>query len=262
MGKLNRIWKDIKRTENIDSYLLIVLAVAVAILNIFNIVPEGWMPSITLGILGILVYSNISLRMDISEVHAMLSGQTYLLERFPEDLWDRVEREASEIWLVGATLYHIFSNNSIYALFQKKLKEKCVIKVLLRDPTDEMCQYASRHNLIPSKPGEMKSRIESTLDRLCELKELTPRRLEIRVIDYPLPFNIGVINPQKRNGTVFVEYHPYKMPIKQGSIPKIVIVPEDKYWYEFYITQFKTVWADGEEWPKSPQQRQKPHVTK
>jgi hypothetical protein len=120
------------------------------------------------------------------------------------------------------------------------------MKILVRDPTDEMCQLASRYTYIPLTPEQMKTKIETTLDRLCELKRIEPEKLEIRVIDYPLSFNIGAINPRTRNGVVYIEYHPYRMP--KIGVPKIVINADDGSWYDFYTKQIYTIWNDGRVW--------------
>lgn len=248
MNVLGHIWTDIRRGEKLDVYVLILAAIALAVLTVINVIPVSWLYPIITGILALLAISILNMVHKVSEVHSMLSSdlQRGIMPKFPDDLWERAEKEASEIWLIGSSLYYIFSNKC--ELVRTKLEKKCSIKVLLRDPTTEMCQLASRYRADHFSPHEMQTRIQSSLTRLCELQKSAPDLLEIRVIDYPLSFNIGAINLEKQVGRIYVEYHPYKMNTEDGGGPKLVITAEDKFWYDFYRRQILTAWTDGKPW--------------
>jgi hypothetical protein len=246
METIKRILTDVRQGEKIDVYVLILVSILLAILSILDIVPDLWVPPITLAILGLLAISALNIRYGLEEVHNKLpiNLRCVLLDRFPDDRWEKFEKEASDIWLIGSSLYYILDN--YYLFFQNKLRDGCSMKVLVRNPSDEMCQLATRYTYIPLAPEQMRTKIETTLDRLCELKKIAPDKLEIRVLDYPLSFNIGALNPKTRNGMIYIEYHPYKMP--QTGLPKVVVSANDISWYDFYTKQMYKIWEDGKEW--------------
>jgi hypothetical protein len=248
MKTLRRIWMDVRQGQNIDVYILILVSIVLAILAILGFVPVSWLYPIILSVLALLAYSILNIVHKLGEVHTIISSdlQKSLLQEFPDDLWEKIEKEASDIWLIGSSSYYIFSNKC--ELFKTKLEGKCSIKILLRDPTQEMCQLASRYRADYFSPSEMQTRIQSSLNRACELKKVAPKLFQLRVIDYPLSFNIGAINLMKQTGIIYIEYHQYKMNTKDGGGPKLIITNENKFWYEFFKKQILTVWKDGYEW--------------
>jgi hypothetical protein len=109
-----------------------------------------------------------------------------------------------------------------------------------------MCQLASKYKKTPTGRDEMKMRIESSLERLSELNKISNGNLEVKVLNYPLSFNIGAYNLGKRNSAIYIEYHSYRM--NPEGLAKIVVTSEDKSWYSYFEEQINTIWNDGKKW--------------
>lgn len=54
MKIIDRIWKDIRKGENLDLYITIVLAIVIGVLNLVNVVPSLYLQPIMLIIMGFL----------------------------------------------------------------------------------------------------------------------------------------------------------------------------------------------------------------
>jgi hypothetical protein len=240
-----RIWRDIRRGESIDVYASVFLAVILAILSIIDVVPISWVASVTLGVLALLAFANLGSRHRLDEIHAKLlqDPEHILLRNFPPDMQANLEK-ASEVWAVGVTLGRTIDNH--YALLEVKLRQGNSVKILVGDPNSEWIKIIPQHSYVPVTKDYVESRIRQTLNRLCKLQSVASYDIEIRVLDHPIFQGMFAFDPEKQNGSIYVEYYPFKMP--QSSIPKLVLFPEDRHWYEFYKTQLHALWERAKPW--------------
>ncbi len=177
---------------------------------------------------------------------SVLSSQTidnYLLKKLPETLQTDYE-VASDIWLVGASLGSTI--NEKYSLIENKLKNKASIKVLLRDPAGETFWMIASHSYTPIEPDQAESKVQTSLAKLAALREINPKYLEIRVIDHHFSLGMMAFDPDTAKGRIYVEYYPFRM--RESSQPKIVVTPQDGYWFGFYRKQLEMLWENGKSW--------------
>ncbi|UCG12249.1 MAG: hypothetical protein JSU72_17390 [Deltaproteobacteria bacterium] len=244
---LQHAWEDIKQGESIDVYVSILVAVLLSILNITGIISASLIAPLTLAVLALLAIGILGNRYRLDKLHDHVSQHSetddILLKNFPDDTEVRLN-EASEVWLFGVTFGQFFREN--YALLESKLVRGHSLKILLRDPEGATTPLIAKHSYDPVKPDQVKSLICLTLDRLCSLQRVSPDHLEIRVLDHPIPLGGFAFNPEKPNGVLYIQYYPFKMP--EGSQPKLIVRPEDDYWYVFFKTQFNILWDSGKSW--------------
>ncbi len=167
----------------------------------------------------------------------------YLLKKLPETLQTDFD-VASEIWLVGASLGSTI--NEKYSLIENKLKNKTLIRVLLRDPEGETFWMIASHSYTPIEPDQAKSKVQVSLTKLAALREINPKYLEIRVIDRHFQLGMMAFDPDTAKGRIYVEYYPFRM--SESSQPKIVVAPQDGYWFGFYRKQLEMLWENGKSW--------------
>jgi hypothetical protein len=177
---------------------------------------------------------------------SLLSSQTidnYLLKKLPETLQTDFEG-ASDIWLVGASLGSTI--NEKYLLIENKLRNKTSIKVLLRDPEGETFWMIASHSYTPIAPDQAKSKVHMSLTKLAALREINPKYLEVRVIDHQFSLGMMAFDPDTAKGRIYVEYYPFRM--SESSQPKIIVAPQDGYWFVFYRKQLEMLWENGKPW--------------
>ena len=242
---LQRVWKNIRQGESIDVYVSIVLAIILAVLDLIGAVPASWVTAVTLAVLALLATGILGNRYRLEVIQDSLSQSTaeVLLESYPAEVEAKLGK-ASEVWLVGASLSRTIKE--YYALIEGKLKRGESVKVIIRDPEGETCGLIVRHSFKPITEEEVKAEIRLTLGRLCNLQKISPEKLEIRVIDHHLSLGMFAVNPDKPNGSLYVEHYPFK--VSHASLPKLVLSPEDGYWYDFFKAQLFAIWQNGRSW--------------
>jgi len=165
-----------------------------------------------------------------------------LLDEYPQDIINSIGK-ASEVWMMGVTLSRTIDEN--YPLLQLKLSKGERIRVLLRDPNGQTLQIVSNYSYTPIQVEQVQQKTMLSLDRLCHLRKLFPNQIEIRVLDNPFVLGGFALEPNGE-GTIFVEYYPFKMP--QRNLPILVINSSNKFWYKFYREQFSVAWLSASEY--------------
>jgi hypothetical protein len=248
---LKRAWKEILQGENLDAYLIVIFAISLGVINLLGIIPENWMNnwvvSAILTVLGMMAVISLGNRHRVEELKKEFSKS---ISNFFIDKWESDGTEemslASEIWFLGVSLGRPIGDH--YAFLESKLKSGAKIKMLFRDPRNlnGFLKIVTEQEYIPSNPKQVQQNIYKSLARVQSLQKSSPENLEIRVIDYPIPFNIFANDPDKNSGALYIETRSYKMP--EGDVPKFALYPKDGYWYEFFKRQLFVFWKNGEPW--------------
>ena len=247
MKLLKRMWNDVKRGENIDLYITVIIALGLAVLNVTGFAPGDWLAPINLAVLGLLAISVLGNRYRVEETLQQLTQATGSLfqEEFPSDLKTDFEA-AKELWLIGATLTRTIMSN--YITFEKKLREGHVIKVLLVHPEGASVQMMATRYYAPKNriPEVQSSRGKNNLQLFCDLQKVSPGKMEIRTIETSLAFGTIAVNPSSGSGVLYLEHYPFRA--VSTSLPKFVLRASDGRWYEFFKEEIQALWDAGDEW--------------
>jgi len=247
MRFLHRAWDDIRKGENVDLYVTVVVALGLVFLNLTGLAPRDWLDPITLAVLGLLALSTLESRYRFEALaRKVMQSHDVFLEEFPSRLKDDFEA-GREVWLVGVTLSRTIK--TYYSLIERKLEEGHTIKVLLVHPEGPAIEMAETRIYGRMDVERTSKEIRSVLQDLCDLRAIAPDKLHIRTIKNPLGYGAIAINPDSSLGTLYLEHYPYKVP--GGSKPKIVLQAKDGRWYEFFREEIRTLWADGIVWTGS-----------
>ncbi len=246
---LRRAWKEILQGENLDVYLMIVLAIGLGVINLLGVIPSQWMNtwvvSIILTVLGLLAVVSLGNRHRIDGLTEKLSKD--IADIFVNKWESDGAKEmlvASEIWFVGVSLGGPIGDH--YALLESKLKSGAKIKFLFRNPDGPNLNLVTEQEYTPNSPEHVKQNIQRSLARASALQKISPANMEIRIIDYPIPYNLFANDPDSPSGILYLEMRSYKMP--EGDIPKITLYPKDGYWYEFFKRQLFIFWENAKIW--------------
>jgi len=245
MQLLQRIWEDIRRGENIDLYVTVIVAVALTTLNLAGLAPQSWIAPINLAVLGLLAIATLVNRYKMEEVLRNLTQApgTLFLEKFPANLEDDFEK-STELWLVGVTLNRTVK--TYYSLLERALKRGNSIKVLLIDPNGTACKMAAMRIRPRTDVEQIRAETRGTLTYLCDLQRIAPDKLEIRTIEHPLSFGAFVIDPEAATGVLYLEHYPFKTIGR--AIPKLVLRARDGRWYDFFKAEIRILWEHGIPW--------------
>ena len=243
MKFFQRIWNDIRQGQNIDLYLTILIALPLTILNIFGLASNTWLAPITLAVLALLAISNLENRHKLDLVLERETTGSFLHEEYPPSLQEDLTK-ADELWLIGQNLGRTVVN--LLPILETKLAKGDRIKVLVISPDGMANKFATaRLYLSILNEQQHRERILSTLSTFSKLGKPKRSQLEVKTVDYPIPFGAIAINPDTPNGTIYIEYYGFKL---RDDIPKMVLKPKDSVWYGVYKGQIDELWKVAEVW--------------
>ena len=119
------------------------------------------------------------------------------------------------------------------------------IKFLLLKPSGDainMAAFRSRD----SDVSELNSTLETNLHRLASLSEkFSSGSLEIRCVDYLPCCTIVCFDPHLSNGHMFARLLTFRASNEARPTFEL-FASEDKYWFDFFVSQFESVWNEAE----------------
>ncbi|MCP4357727.1 MAG: hypothetical protein GY796_06895 [Chloroflexi bacterium] len=247
MSFLKHIWEDIKRGENIDLYVVIPIAISLAILNIIGFVSSRFIEPITLIILGLIAISLLvnrnTVRMLSNEISLQVNSVFY--RKFPSTFESDI-REAKEIWLIGITLTDFIRGNQ--SILKEKLHKGHIIKALVVHPDSPAIEMAETKNANRAEINVERARgeVRHSLEDLVGLRKIAPKNLEVRTIQHLPSYAAFGVNLETPSGTLYISHFAFK--IKAGSEPKLVLQVTDGHWYDFYKREIHNMWDQGISW--------------
>ena len=167
-----------------------------------------------------------------------------LIEEFPNQGRDRIEDRiavATDILLLGNTLGRTLDVH--WHQLEGKLGQQPSVRVLLVDQAARLSI-----SLWPDPPSRLQrtkksSKFKMTLERLKTLKAAKESGLQVRLINYPLAYGGIAIDPQTRNGILFLWYHSFKS--TKPKLPKLIARSSDHPWFEHYRDEINALWQQG-----------------
>ena len=246
MQVLRRIWNDIKRGENIDLYLTVIVAIGLAILNVIGVAPKEDLPSITLAVLGLLAITSLGNRYRVEKLlqKEPQSIERFFVEEYPSSFKDDFEA-AEELWLIGVSLRRTIQVN--YPKIEQKLRQGHIIKVLLVHPEGAGLEMAVSRNYARREIEPKSNEIRFNLQLLCDLYKIPNNKLEVRTIQYPLAYGVTAANPNTVSGALYIEHYCFRT--ASDSLPRFVLRAKDGRWYDFFKSEIRAMWNAGIEWP-------------
>ena len=245
MRTIQRIWKDIRHFENIDLYITVIVAIGLALLNLFGVALSSYIAPLTLAVLGLLAFTSLINRHHINELKETFarSASDFFIEEFPTDIKGNFDN-ATEIWLVGVSLHRTINFN--YERIEKKLRQGHKFKVMLVHPEGTGIEMAVSRNYARKEVATKSAIIRNVLQMLCDLQKITPNQLEIRTIQNPLSYGVIATNPNTASGVLYLEH--YTFGISTESLPRYIIRASDGKWFDFFKEEILAMWNYGAVW--------------
>jgi len=258
MEALNTVLKEIRRGENLELYLTIILAITVAILGILQIAKFEVISAVILATLGLLASSLLSSRRVITDVKASfdelnaavkaLETQgvghiSELLTRSYPDFTEQI-RTAKRVSIEGSTL---MSTVTRYAgEFARLLQRGGTLRILVSEPVPEVLAMQVFRSSSLKDPTEMKKLMEGNVAVMKALadKASSPDQFEIRVMPYLAPYSLVIIEGDDDISRAYVKLLPFQRP--EPESPTFEVHSQyDGEWFQFFLDQFERMWAQS-----------------
>lgn len=245
MKIIRRFLSDIRRGENLDLYFFVVAALALAILNGLGLASTKLVEPITLALLGLLAAHSLGIRERLADIQAKLMGaNTILHDEISPHIKEILTAEARELLLVGVSLNRFIG--TYYSRLEEKVKNQQRIQILLVEPNSETIKLLPQRTYKPTSEKRLNTRILDTAELLCTLQSIAPDLVEIRTINFPIPFRCMATNIDSNDSSIILDYYSYKTP---QDLPCIKVSQKnDPYWHSTYRTQILNLWIAGKPW--------------
>ncbi|WP_328615740.1 hypothetical protein OHS18_02435 [Amycolatopsis sp. NBC_00355] len=252
-GRIRRSLIRLINDDNLDLYLLGVVALAFTVLGATGISDVKTLSSVVLALLALLAFSQIRSRRLTEQIRRSHQADPTALfkTRFPAGLITR-RADAFDILLIGHSMTRTVQG--MRSDMRAILEAGGRIRVLVLDPTDEvLIETADRRISQTLAPGRLRQRIMTTLDDLTTLRSKTSGRLEVRVSSRISSAGFNCLDASGPRGMVCVQHYEYH-PIGEAA-PVFVLEPEHAPWYRHFAAEAERLWEAGTPWPLSPAQQ-------
>lgn len=242
MPTLKRLLNDLKRGENLDSYITIGVAIVVGALAFFDLVPSGKVSGLILAVLAVLAFSVLVTRAGISDMVALQSrpGHQFYSD-FPPELV-QARNSSDNIYLIGVDLGRTIETS--FGAFTHSLKHEGRIRILVTDPTADDSAVDARSQFSKPDIADIRDGIRHSLRKLERLKTLTNGNLEVRITKSALKFGLNYIDVNKVTATLYVQLYSFRL--KGESRPMLKLTTADGEWFECYQEQAEALWEEAQ----------------
>lgn len=241
-----QVLEDIKRGENVDLIITVVLALVIAILNGLGVASPGIVSSITLATLGLIAIGLLITRYRMEDIYnkADITNSIHFLAQKPSALASDLAK-AKEVWMVGLIMRGTTFDN--FYNFKGKVSQGAKIRTLIANPNKVDLDNIAKRFSRAATAEQFRADFEQTINQYRQFRQAANKadNVQLRLLEFVPPFSLYVFPKAESGGVLYVEMYGYKSP--SGSIPKFRVTEHDNpEWYKHFVSQFELMWQDSE----------------
>lgn len=235
MKTLKRVLADIRARRHVEAYILFVIALIIALLGVINIVSQEVQLAAILAALGFLVFQTTVPDQMVVDLDSVL-----LNRRSFTTFADKI-RGARTVW--------IFAQSGINTL-RDDLKREILdkggqLRILLHDPQDP--HIRTLRDQIDSKQdaaANLDLDLQVALSILRKLESTDFRgKFEYRLTTFAPGFSMVVIDPDKRDGRLIVEFLGFRNEHISDRMHIEIQRQQSQYWFDYWVGQYENLWT-------------------
>lgn len=147
-------------------------------------------------------------------------------------------KNAVNIVITGGSLARL--SDEYYGFFEQKLSSGCKLEVVLVDPNSEASKQLCINTVYETTNIDAyRRKIDESINRFKELKQLYPDLVTILLSDQTPPFSMLAKNIGCPDSFVQVELYSYAVPTRERI--EFVVNEDDTNTYQFFCNQIKTI---------------------
>lgn len=253
--RLKLILRELKRGENLDLYLIILLAIVVGILGLAGIVRFEIISAAILATLGLLASSLLANRRSTDRLTDRVTTlDTKMSQRHPslDDLFitrgklptfQQQLEDAQSIDICGMSLLAVAATYRGYLL--DRVKRGCTLRLMLLDPDNEQLMQMVEPFIPDHDVHKHTTAISLALEYLNRDPALFNSDLvQIRLYDKPLAHALLMVNRNRPDARLRVEM--YMRMSEPADSPGFYIHKQDEpRWFDIFATEFEEHWANA-----------------
>jgi hypothetical protein len=247
-----RIAGDLTQGRDLGLYIVVAIAIAVALLGGFNVIAPAVLGAATLAVLAVLATISLSGRHRLDDLQAVLDRLAVAAaERPPADRYldsrrpviEEAVETAGEVGLAGVSLTRTV--NDLLPALERRLRTGLRLRVLLIDVDSPAYAEAMARSAWADSADFYRNRVASTTDLLRRLASTAhdSSSVELRMLPFVPAFGLRLIDADR----VWVRIYQHR---SLEADPTLSLTSErDAKWYAMFAGQFETLWASVRPYP-------------
>lgn len=241
---LRRIWRDISSGHFVDAYAVAALAVLFAVLSVVgDVVSDNLRWAALLAGVGLLVY-----RITVPAVSGSVDTVVNDRSGFENTPLSGRLRDAREVWLFAPSGVNFLAMPTLDALRKNVLsRADGSVRIVVLDPNELSAVALAVRQLDASVDFPLQDFGESLKAVVRHLKAVAGWEVagsfDYRLLDYNPGFSLVAIDPQRRQGTVIVEFHGFHNEFTAGRMHLELRRADSERWYTYWVEQFEHIWT-------------------
>jgi hypothetical protein len=253
---LRQIKADMRSGRNLDLYVVVGVALVVAVFGVLGVFNTAIVAAATLTVLAVMATSALAGRHQVDAVSAMLeriaaneAGQVPA-ERFLSRRHTTLDADvatATDIGLVGVTLKRTVRD--LLPVLDRRLQVGARVRVALIDLESQAQHEAVSRSQKADTPEFYRHRVSSTVDllRVLAASGLDESALQLRLLPFVPTFGMCMVDGGTGHGHIHVEMYQHRTLEANPSFS--LRASRDGHWYILFEGQFETLWKSSRPFP-------------
>lgn len=230
---LNRVGTDIAAGRNIESYVITLVAVILAVIGVIDdVVPDSVKFATILAALALLIFQSTKPEKTVPDLDSVL------LDRQSYGSFREFISGAQVLWIYGPSAVNVLRNAS--DIKTEVLDKGGAVRVLLQDPESELGMKVLYQQL--DKLYDLADDIKSSARILHSMQAWAPNRVEYGFLPYSPGFSLIIVDPDGKNGRLIIEFYGYQNELITERMHIVIERSQTQYWFEYWDRQYNVMW--------------------
>lgn len=267
MKILNHLWNDLKRGENIDLYVLLIVAIGLSIVSLLGFIPNEFLTPTILTALVLLAVSNLVGRYRVEQIHnntdkilseinenakaieilgqGKVSARNFFQTRADRPPMEIRLKNAKTVDFLGTSLIGLAVTNQSELRTLKDAGAK--IRLIVSNPDNESLQeFLAMRYLEADSAQNHKNQVSVAISNFKSLigNNSNGGSVEVRITNQMQSFSYMGIDISQPQGYIQIEYYLNKVALSRNPI-FLLYANSDTHWYNEFKEQFEFYWNNS-----------------
>lgn len=235
INTLQRIGSDIVAGRNIEAYVISVIAVILAIAGVVDdAIPTDWKLAAILAALALLVFQTTRPEKQAADLDSVLHNRQAM------GAFHDLIHGTRTLWIYGPSAINVLRDMPF--IKREILDHGGKVRVMIQDPESQIGMQILHDQM--DKTLDLEKSIQMSLDILANAARWG---VEYRLKDYNPGFSMVVIDPDKRNGRVIVEFLGFRNELITDRMHISISREQSQYWFDHWTKQYEALWDSARE---------------
>ena len=247
MERFRRGLIELRSGREVDTFITIVAAVALSLLNVLGLVSSTALQGATSALLALIAVNLLVLRSRLESSDGRGTGCPppilTELNYYPDPFETDMEHDG-DLWIGGGNIGRL---NPFYLYhIRRRLQTGHVVRLLLANPDSPAAALWAERFPRPLPPGWFQDQIRAALAHVESLVAEANGSLEVRLTNDELALGWTHLEFGTSKAKLYLQYFSFRSPDLRNL--KLILSPSDGEIYDFHMAQLDALWQAATPW--------------